>query len=96
MGFGFKNILRRVTRTVKAQVQGQITGFVGRSVLNAAGKVTGKLETKAGSALNSLKNKAVGAGVRARRAGLLSNAGSVARGTIARAKGEKIVDNFKL
>jgi hypothetical protein len=85
----FKSLVRRVKRTVKAQVTSQVTGFVGRTAQGAVSRATG-----------GLSNRLTSLGVQARRAGNnpLANikASSIAKGAIARAKSEKIVDPFKL
>jgi|694.fasta_scaffold00231_51 hypothetical protein len=98
----FKSLVRRVKRTVKAQVTSQVTGFVGRaasSVTSAAtSRVTGAVNSRIGGTINTLKDRVTAAGVASRRSGLnpFANAAAnrVAKGAIARAKGEKIVDPF--
>lgn len=93
-----KSLVRRVKRTVKAQITSQVGNFVGRTVSGAVAGATRGITSKIDTNIGSLKDKVTAAGVSSRRSGLnpFANAAAnrVAKGAIARAKSEKIVDPF--
>lgn len=94
----FKSLVRRVKRTAKAQITSQVGNFVGRTVSGAVSGATRGITSRIDTSFGNLRNKITAAGVSSRRSGLnpFANIGynRVAKGAIARAKGEKIVDPF--
>ena len=94
----FKSLVRRVKRTVKAQATSPISGFVGRTASSVVSSATRGVTSRIDTSFGNLRNKITAAGVSSRRSGLnpFANIGynRVAKGAIARARSQKIVDPF--
>ena len=95
-----KSLIRRVKRTVTAVASATIGGALSNAVGAAIRPLGSSITRGFGSFLGGLKSSFTRGLVQARRAGLdpFANirAGALSRAVIARAKTEKIVDDFKL
>ena len=95
-----KSLIRRVKRTVTAVATATIGGALSNAVGAAIRPLGSRITRGFGSFLGGLKSSFTRGIVNARRAGLdpLANirSGALSRAVTARARSEKIIDNFKL